>query len=274
MRQAAGAALLNIPTIPITGPGGLDRPVLARGNDYPDGTLLGWHRHTRAQLLYAMVGTMRVDTQDGAWIVPPQRAVWIPAGQPHQVLMQRASTRSVYIEPDAAPRPGEACEVLEVTPLLRHLLIEAVAAQAVDRVGERESALFALLLHEIGRAAPLPLRVPIPASPGLSALCRQFLHAPDIRMDAGTWAIRLGMSRRSLNRAFQREAGTTFLDWRQRACALAALSRLAAGVPVTVIALDQGYESPAAFTTMVKRVLGQPPSAFGPGAAGTAGVSP
>lgn len=257
-----GDAVETSRRIPIARSDGIDRPVLAFGTDYPDGTLLPWHHHARAQLLYAAVGTMRVDTESGTWIVPPQQAVWIPVEQSHQVLMQRASTRSLYIDPSVAPRPGQRCDVLQVTPLLRQLLIEAVQAPAGYKAGQRDGVLFDLLLHEISRAAVLPVHVPLPASPGLLDLCRRFLHAPDIRMTIDDWARCLSMSRRSLNRLFRRETGTTFLDWRQRASVLAALSRLADGTHVTVVALDQGYESPAAFTTMFKRILGKPPSAF------------
>ena len=42
------------------------------------------------------------------------------------------------------------------------------------------------------------------------------------------------------------------------------LPRLAAGERVTTIALDLGYESPAAFTTMFKRLLGVAPSRYQP----------
>lgn len=252
----------QIPESPIARADDIERPVLAFGTDYPDGTLLPWHSHARAQLLYAATGTMRVDTESGTWLVPPLLAVWIPAGHAHRVLMRRARTSSVYIDPRAAPRPATACEVLQVPPLLRHLLIEAVAAPADERPGPRDAALFDLLLHEIGRAACLPLHVKLPASPALRALCRRFLLAPDLRRTADDWARDLAISRRGLNRLFRRETGTTFLDWRQRACVLAALARLAEGTPVTVVALDQGYESPAAFTTMFRRILNRPPSAF------------
>jgi quercetin dioxygenase-like cupin family protein len=96
MRQN-GKTVRNSPQIPVARSDGIERPVLAFGTDYPDGTLLPWHRHARAQLLYAAVGTMRVDTENGTWIVPRQQAVWIPAGHSHQVLMRRASTRSIYV---------------------------------------------------------------------------------------------------------------------------------------------------------------------------------
>ena len=261
MRQDEEASP-DIRHVPIARIDGVDRPILAFGADYRDGTLLDWHRHARAQLLYACAGTLQVDTENGAWVVPPQQAVWIPGEHSHRVRMQGASTRSLYIDPLVAVRPERACAVLQVTPLLRNLLMEAARAPADYRTGERSGALFELLLHEIGRAEPLPLHVPLPAAAALSVLCRRFLRAPDIRVTADEWARRLCMSRRSLHRAFRRETGITLRDWRQRACVVAALSRLAGGTPVTTVALDQGYDSPAAFSTMFKRVMAEPPSVF------------
>ncbi|MCH4564580.1 helix-turn-helix domain-containing protein [Halomonas sp. EGI 63088] len=52
------------------------------------------------------------------------------------------------------------------------------------------------------------------------------------------------------------------LAWRQQACLLAALPRLSAGASITAIALELGYDSPSAFSTMFRKALGQPPSAF------------
>lgn len=85
----------------------LPRRVLALGSDYPANTQLARHSHRRAQFLYAMNGMMKVETDDGQWLVPPYSGVWIPATRPHRVLMPGVSTHSLYIEPDAAPRAGE-----------------------------------------------------------------------------------------------------------------------------------------------------------------------
>ncbi|WP_412179953.1 AraC family ligand binding domain-containing protein, partial [Variovorax paradoxus] len=112
--------------VPIDAVDAIARPVLAIGTDYPLGQLLPTHSHRRAQFLYGATGVMEVGTDDGAWVVPPQRGVWIPAGQPHRVRMLGVSTRSLYIEPREAPRHGRQCEVLEVSPLLRQLLLAAV----------------------------------------------------------------------------------------------------------------------------------------------------
>ena len=70
------------------------------------------------------------------------------------------------------------------------------------------------------------------------------------------------MSRRAFTRLFRRETGLSFVNWRQQACLVAALPRLVAGETVTTIALDLGYDNPAAFTTMFKRVLGASPRTY------------
>ncbi|HYP63065.1 MAG TPA: helix-turn-helix domain-containing protein [Acidocella sp.] len=67
------------------------------------------------------------------------------------------------------------------------------------------------------------------------------------------------MSRRAFTRLFRHETGMSFAPWRQQACLLAALPRLIAREPVTLVALDLGYDNPAAFTAMFKRALGLSP---------------
>ena len=71
------------------------------------------------------------------------------------------------------------------------------------------------------------------------------------------------MSRRSFASPFKEETGLSFMDWRQQACLVAAVPRLVAGEAVTTIAIDLGYDNPAAFTTMFKRVLGASPRTSG-----------
>jgi AraC-like DNA-binding protein len=240
----------------------VDRPVLAIGTDYPPGHLLPTHSHRRAQFLYGATGVMEVGSDDGAWVVPPQRGVWIPAGQPHRVRMLGVSTRSLYIEPHAAPRRGARCEVLNVSPLLRQLLMAAVELPpAYDRQG-RDGVLMRLVLHELARAEVLPLHVPLPRDAALAALCVDFLRQPDVHAPPAAWAARLNVSERTFSRRFGLATGMSFGQWRQRACVLVALSRLAAGEPVTAVALDMGYDSPGAFSTMFRRTLGRPPSHF------------
>ncbi len=239
------------------------RAVVAIGNDYPSAFELARHQHRRAQLLYAAAGVVTVDTDQGAWVAPPERAVWIPAGVPHAVKMVGAvSTRSLMIEPGACAERSDRCEVLAVSPLMRSLLIAAPDLPAEYDLDGRDGLVMALLVAEVDRAPVIPLAVPFPHDPALARKCHAFLAAPDADATIDDWSAALNLNRRAFTRLFRRETGMSFVAWRQQACLLAALPRLAAGEAVTMIALDLGYDSPAAFSTMFKRLLGIPPSRY------------
>ncbi|MBS0333786.1 MAG: helix-turn-helix transcriptional regulator, partial [Proteobacteria bacterium] len=213
--------------------------------------------------LYAAKGVVAVSTPQGAWIAPPERAVWTPAGIPHAVRMVGAvSTRSILLDAEAARPLGPASKVVEVSPLMRSLLIAACDIAREYDVAGRDGLVMDLLAAELASAPVVPLSVPFPATPSLARRCHAFLEAPAPHDTIDGWCAELGMGRRAFTRAFRRETGMSFGAWRQQACVLAALPRLAAGEAVTAVALDLGYDSPAAFSTMFKRLLGIPPNRY------------
>jgi AraC-like DNA-binding protein len=238
------------------------RDVVAISTDYDHGHRLPMHSHRRSQLLYGSRGVMQVTTSLGTWVVPPQRAVWIPPQVPHEVLFLGVRTHSLYIEPDGSPINQQRCQVIEVNALMRHLLQEAVDLPLEYDQQGRDGVLMSLLLHEIQRANELPLHIPMPTHERLLASCKTFLMTPDINLSAQQLADSLFISVRTFTRLFREQTGLNFRQWRQRACVVLALSRLAAGHSVTTVALEMGYESPAAFATMFRRVLGQAPSVY------------
>jgi AraC-like DNA-binding protein len=241
----------------------IDRPIVAIGNDYPAAFELDWHQHRRGQLLYAAKGVAVVSTPEGAWIAPPERAVWTPGGVRHSVRMVGAtSTRSVLIEDEAAKSLGGRSKVLAVAPLLRDLLVAASDIVPEYDPAGRDGLVMALLLAELARAPVVPLAVPFPKSPDLAGKCHAFLDRPRPHDTIDDWCDALGMGRRAFTRAFRRETGLSFGAWRQQACLLVALPRLAAGEAVTTVALDLGYDSPAAFSTMFKRLIGMAPNLY------------
>jgi AraC-like DNA-binding protein len=238
----------------------IPRPLIALGNVYPDGHVIPPHKHRRGQLLYGASGAVMISTSQGTWVVPPQRGMWIPGGIEHQVLMLGAvHTNSIYLEPaDAAGMP-DRCQVVGISVLMRNLMAEALDLPVDYTADSRAGALMALLQYEMRQLPVLPLALPMPAHPGLARYCRRFLEQPTPHETIDDWSAALGMSRRAFTRQFKRETGLTFVIWRQQACLFAALPRLVAGEPVTTIAIDLGYENPASFTTMFKRILGAPP---------------
>jgi len=241
------------------------RDVVATGNDYAAGYVLPAHAHQRGQLLYASTGVVSAVTDRGSWVVPPQRALWIPPGVPHEVHMSgEVSTRSVYVRREAADAAGlpAHCQVIAVSPLLHALLMEAVDLPLEYTLDGRDGRVMALLLDEIRAMPTLPLNTPLPDEPRLRKLCRALLAAPALEIDVDAMAHKAGMSRRHFTRLFRRQTGMSFAAWRQQACLISAMPRLAAGETVTAVAMDLGYDNPAAFTTMFKRAFGAPPLAY------------
>lgn len=243
----------------------IPRDVVATGNDYAPHQVLPPHAHRRGQLLYAATGVVTAITAEGSWVVPPQRALWIPPGVTHEVHMDgQVSTRSAYVARAAAEAAGlpPHCRVIGVSPLLHALLLEAVDLPPHYALDSRDGRVMALLVDEIRRMPALALNTPLPRERRLAALCRALLDAPTLDADIDAMAARAGMSRRHFTRLFREQTGMSFGAWRQQACLLAALTRLGRGEPVTQVALDLGYASPSAFTAAFRRVLGAPPSRY------------
>ncbi len=230
---------------------------------YPDGLHVPLHRHSRAQLLLVMNGVVLVMTDSGRWLVPPDHAMWIPAGVEHAVdIMGDVEMHSIYAETSALVSPPDSLRVVEITDFVRGLIIEVSREADRDPGSERFALISALLLHEIPGLPELPLALPLPLEPRLAALCRAFVRNPSSRATIEDWADQLGMSRRTFTRNFHRQTNLSLSTWRQQACIFAALPRLAEGQPVTRVALDLGYDSVPAFTTMFRRMTGISPRRY------------
>jgi AraC-like DNA-binding protein/mannose-6-phosphate isomerase-like protein (cupin superfamily) len=235
--------------------------VLPIGTDYPPDFLLARHTHRRAQLLYGASGVMRLETDEGSWTVPTDRAVLIPPRVPHEVRMLGVSTWSLYIEPDAVPWWPASCTVIEVGALLRELLRAANDLDARYDTAGRDGALVRLALHELRRMTPVPFAISLPRDEPFRALCRAYLAAPDVALTNTHWARSAAMSTRTFDRRFRELTGTSPATWRARARLLASLPILTTE-SVTTVASRLGYASPAAFTAAFSRAFGSPPSRF------------
>lgn len=242
----------------------LPRPVAALASDYPPGHRIAPHRHPRAQLIFASSGVVTVTTAAGTWVVPPQRAVWMPAGTEHRIRAGDApiAMRTLYIEPDAAPGLPSGCRVLAVSPLLRELIMAAMTRPRLYRLGGPDDRLMAVLLDQIGSAREARLHLPTPRDSRLLVVAEGLAEAPGDRRRLADWAAIAGASARTLARLFRRDTGMSFDAWRRQLRLQTALTWLAVGRPVTTVALDLGYDSPSAFIAMFRRALGQTPGQY------------
>jgi AraC-like DNA-binding protein len=239
------------------------RPIAVLSDDYRSGFVDPLHSHVRAQFVYAISGVTILSTHDNSYVAPPQRAIWIPAGVEHEVRCRgRVQIRTLYISNDAAPDLATSCQVLEVSNLLRELILAAAELPVEYDLEGRDARIMDLILDEIRRAPRIPLHVPMPSNERLARICKTILADSAQHEDLDDWAAAAAMGRRTFTRSFRRETGMSFATWRQQVRLMDALSRLATGHSVTSTALDVGYNSPSAFTAMFRRTFGVPPTHY------------
>ena len=104
-------------------------PVIPEGERFAGGHTNPWHSHDRACLVYPAEGVVTVETEEGQWVVPSRRAVWLPAGVEHQTKMSGPVTlQSLLVDQAAVPGLPESACVVGITALLRELILHATAA--------------------------------------------------------------------------------------------------------------------------------------------------
>src|SRR5262245_1188245 len=85
--------------------------------NYRPGSRLASHFHDWPQLVYAARGVMTVEVDDGSWVVPAHRAVWVPALTHHRIEMTGSvAMRTLYLAPELATGLRAQCETLDVPP--------------------------------------------------------------------------------------------------------------------------------------------------------------
>jgi AraC-like DNA-binding protein len=239
------------------------RPLAGMAKDFPNGARIAPHQHPRAQLTWALSGVMTVTAARGTWVVPPNRALWIPAQTEHAIAMSGAvAMRAIYVDREIAATIAADCKVILVSPLLRALILELVAAPVDYDEGGRLGHVAALFVDEIQVLDAEPLHIPMPSDPRLGRVCEALLRDPARRETLEQWSAVAGASSRTLARLFERETGMRFVDWRHQVRLADALVRLARGQDVAAVARAIGYDSASAFSAMFRAVLGKSPRAY------------
>ncbi len=234
--------------------------------NYSDGYVVPLHTHGWHQLLYASSGAMTVFAGRMSWMIPPGRAVFIPAGETHSIRMWGlVSMRSLYLPADFGPSEEvqiNECRVISVTAFLRELILKVVELSGLDSRIEAEVHLMKVLLSEIGAAAIEPLALPLPADSRALAAATRMLRDPADAIALNDLARECGMSPRTLERLFREETGMRFSMWRQKARVLESVRLLVEGKSVTNAALDSGYSSVSAYIAAFKQTFGYTPGAL------------
>jgi len=216
------------------------------------------HAHPWRQLVYATSGAMTVRAGNSTWLVPPGKAVFIPAGCRHSIRMWgEVDMQTLYLRDPVLS--SDACRVLSVTPLLRELIVRIVEWTVLDARDPEHLRLLAVLHDEMRRAPETPLLLPTPADPRAAAIARHVLEDPAAPDTLDALSRRYGAARRTAERLFRDQTGMSFGVWQQKARMLTAVRLLADGSSVTGAALDSGYTSVSAFIAAFKKTFGCTP---------------
>jgi len=222
---------------------------------------IDWHDHAEQQLLYPSSGLLIVSTTHGSWVVPPQRAVWLPAAVAHAHQAYGATqVRTVAFPVDVNPLGLTQPTVLSVSRLLRELIIAITDDPA--RRGEEQHDLKRVALHQLKPAPALQFHLPQPGDERLRDVTAILAEDPGSDRTLGELGRAVGAGERTLSRLFRAETGMTFPQWRAQLRLHHSLTLLASGLSVTATAIACGYSTPSAFTAAFHATFGTTPGTY------------
>jgi len=241
----------------------LPSPVTTLVYDFIHGHVIPEHFHPEDQLVYASQGVMTVRTAQGAWVVPAQRAVWIPARTPHSIAMSGAVLmRTLYLRARMVRRLPRTCCVVNVSPLLQELILHACHYPKMSRRSKMHAHLIDLLLDQLNEVRAIPLQLPSPSDPRAVRVAETLQRNPAETYSLEAACRKVGASKRTIERIFQQETHLSLGKWRQQLRLMRSLQLLAAGEKITHAALEAGYSTPSAFIAMFRRALGTTPRRY------------
>jgi len=231
--------------------------------DYPAGRVIKLHFHEADQLAYASRGVMTVRTKDGIWVVPTDRAVWIPARIPHTIAMSGiVAMRTLYLRKRLAKALPQNCCVVNVSALLRELILRACAFSELAKKVSQQRHLIEIILDQLNAIQMVPLQLPNVTDARATRIARILHDDPNDSRPLSELCRVGGASKRTVERLFQQDAGMTFGKWRQQLRLMRAMQLLAEGAKVTHAALEAGYSTPSAFISMFRKTLGTTPASY------------
>lgn len=250
----------------VSDPDDIPRAVTVGGIDTGDASTeleLDFHSHRKAQLFFIARGLVTCESRHGMWTVPPQSALWIPAGAEHRLQVSgQLEAYAAFLDPALVPTMPAVCRTVEMSPLLRELLVRCAALPLLYPSTPQIENLHRVLIDEILAAHVEDLFLPLPADPRVRRLAELLAKHPADPATIDVWAKRVGVSERTLHRILARETGMSFGRWRQQLHIILALRWMSAGMAITSVAIELGYDEPGSFITMFRKALGLSPARY------------
>lgn len=250
----------EVRTLPRLTAGAVDIPreILHAGEELGRDTSWEQHSHPTHELLWNARGASTATISTRTWTITPHLGLWIPAGVPHTGWAPRGTWHRAAQFSLRTRALADRAVSIAVTPLL--LLV-------LDRLGEEDLAESSRLITEsmvldLLHPAEQDLMVQMPEHPQLRPIVEALRRDPADGTTLEQWASRLGVSSRTLTRAFVAHTGHAFRPWATRVRAQHAVALLAEGARLDDVSERVGYRSPSAFIAAFRRLTGTTPSRF------------
>ena len=206
---------------------------------------------------------MSVESAGKLWVVPPHRSLWVPAGVSHSIeAVSEVWMRTIYVRPDQITAMAPSIRVMDVSPLLRELILEIVRIGFLDEMNTLHGHLASVCVAQIVHAPTFVLELPLPRDARARRVADRVRRELEENGTLRALSQDTGASPRTIERLFLFETGLSFGRWRQQARLQHAVCRLAEGKDVTSIAFECGYHSVSAFVAMFKQSLGKTPAQY------------
>lgn len=237
--------------------------VLAKRHE--PGSVLPEHKHQTGQLVFALSGVMLVRTGSMLWSVPPQRALWVPAGHLHTIeMLSPVEMRTVYLHPGLIAECEGFLRRSEVHAVVASSLLKELIVGLFDLQNAPDALclMARLLLCTLRETSLLPSYLPMPKNQRLHGAVKKLLANNDWHWTAQEIAAYAAMSERSFSRHFNADVGLSFRAWRQRARIIASLDMLAANCSIKSTAHAMQFATSAAYIAAFRKLIGCAPNVF------------
>lgn len=221
------------------------------------------HSHSWSQLVYASEGVIAVETPNHCWVVPTNRAIWIPAGQTHSIKMYgRAFLQTVYFESRPETEIDLPCTAYEIPSLVRELIIHVCNIGIIKSDSHEQRNLIEFLIFQVRKLTPFPPMVPMPSDPRARKLASLLIDNPGTDQSLAELCEECGTSLRTMQRVFSKGLGLPLSRWKSQVSMMHALQLLASERNITEVALELGFESVSAFIYSFRKHFGASPGQY------------
>ncbi|HRJ26205.1 MAG TPA: helix-turn-helix transcriptional regulator [Fimbriimonadaceae bacterium] len=230
-----------------------DRDVLVRFwiLDHHRAEAILWGDTEWIKLIFAVEGTILLETSSTHHVLPSNRAMILAPNQPHTARTAgRAKVRTLFFNPSLLE--SVISRPVEVRPLLGELIAEACRVGPLQRARARHAELTTLLIAEIVDAPSIPIGIAMPSTEWAQHWAQEFLAEPESAHPPP-------VSKRTLERVMLRETNLTLGQWCRQARTLVGLRALSEGATVLEAGIAAGFATSSGFIHSFRRQFGVTP---------------